>query len=65
MSAGKGQQRSTQGWVKVTERLPQPGVLVRYRTKTFTYAGHLDGRGKWVDHKGRPEPAEVIEWQEL
>ena len=52
-------------WVKVTDRLPKPGTLVRYRTKTFKYAGHVDSLGRWVDHKGRPEAAEVIEWCDL
>ena len=52
-------------WIKVSDRLPERGVLVRYRTRTFKYAGHVDSKGQWFDQKGREEKTEVIEWSEL
>ena len=51
-------------WISVTDRLPKPGELVRYRTKDFRAAGRCDAEGNWTDTTGRREPGEVIEWLE-
>ena len=52
-------------WVLVSERLPEPGKFVRYRTEKFTYAGTVDRSGQWMDNRGRPEIAEVVAWMEI
>jgi hypothetical protein len=51
-------------WIPVYERLPEPGRFVRYRTKSFSAAGHCDANGIWTDSKGRAETIEVMAWLE-
>ena len=51
-------------WISVSERLPTPGEMVRYRTLTFRSAGRCDAAGKWTTSTGQPETEKVIEWLE-
>jgi hypothetical protein len=51
-------------WISVSERLPAQGQLVRYRTKSFSTAGHCNKEGKWTDSRGKPEIAEVLDWMD-
>jgi hypothetical protein len=52
-------------WKEIDQRIPQKGMLVKYRTAYYQMLGYLNETGRWMAVDGLEESLPVKAWREI